>query len=81
MQRVIERLLVELGEIYEFMAVQTRYRLFASSLLLAYDINQDVVVKMIDFGHAFAADQPACVDENYLFGLDNLRRSLQKLLQ
>lgn len=73
-----------LAEVKTFFTSQSRYHIYASSLLFVYDhqaltsgqlIHQDVVhkhvrLKIIDFAHVF--DGEGSRDENFLFGLTNL---------
>ena len=82
------RIFVEkISSIVQVFEMQRRYKMFASSLLLAYDAtavkkfkNQEISeaelkkfvrVKLIDFAHVF--DAQGQEDENFLFGVRNLQ--------
>lgn len=80
--------LVKLKEVEEFFSTQKTYRVFASSVLFAYDYeNLDKVdwsktnpvrVNLIDFAHIFPGNGD--IDHNYLFGLQNIKLLFEKFI-
>ena len=70
----------KLMEIEDFFEKQTAFHLFGSSLLFIYDQENldanSAQVRLIDFEHHFPADGK--IDENYLFGLRNIRKLFEK---
>ena len=80
-RRVAQAFLDKLEVFSEFFSRQTRYHVYASSLLFVYDFaalqNGDesglinsVRLKLIDFAHVFPGDDQ--LDENFIHGLRNL---------
>ena len=72
-----------LKEIEAFFEKQTAFHVFGSSLLFIYDKgNSDTVsaqVRLIDFAHSFQTDGK--IDENYLFGLQNIRKLFEAFIE
>ena len=85
--RELIRIFVEkISQIVQVFEMQRRYKIYASSLLLAYDamavrkfknqeiseaeLKKSVNMRLIDFAHVFPADGQQ--DENFLFGIKNL---------
>ena len=76
---VARTFLAKLEEFSVFFSQQTRYHLYASSLLFVFDygaaddtekLADSVRLKLIDFAHVFPGEGE--LDENFIFGLDNL---------
>ena len=83
---LIEIMVEQMSEIFETFDKQRSYKMFASSLLLAYDaaavrkyvqgtIDRDelckwIIVRVIDFAHVFDAQGQR--DDNFLVGFENL---------
>jgi len=69
--------------IQEWFSKQTTYHFYSSSVILVYDAelndNNSVRIKIADFAHVFPAENR--IDENYLYGLNNLVEHLKVLLQ
>lgn len=89
---IVDGFLHQLDAVRRWFERQRRYVFYASSLLLVYDAAQlvdgqvqsngddrsaaVVSVRMIDFAHVFPS---TTVDENYLYGLNNLIKLLEEL--
>ena len=75
--------IIKLKEIEAFFEKQTAFHVFGSSLLFIFDKgNSDTVsaqVRLIDFAHAFQTDGK--IDENYLFGLRNIRKLFEAFIE
>ena len=60
------------------------YRFYASSILIVYECGADsegnVVVKLIDFTHAYLIEEEAGRDENVIYALRSIIDYLSKLL-
>ena len=76
---VARTFLAKLEEFSLFFSQQTRYHLYASSLLFVFDYGasddteklvDSVRLKLIDFAHVFPGEGE--LDENFIFGLNNL---------
>ena len=81
-----------LAHVAEFFGAQSLYHVYASSLLFVYDfsclkqsnpleedqLEKCVRLKMIDFAHVFPAN--GVRDENFLFGLENVRKLFAKFI-
>ncbi|SPQ98384.1 Kinase [Plasmodiophora brassicae] len=85
-RRIIRNILSRLAEIAALMRAQSQFKMYSSSLLVAYeghpcdddvDCDPPASVHMIDFGHAFPIEDPNDRDHNYLFGLERLIASLE----
>jgi 1D-myo-inositol-tetrakisphosphate 5-kinase/inositol-polyphosphate multikinase len=94
------QILTKLYAIQNWFLSQTRFRFYASSILILYDgisledigsqgssdSDDDpkkemiplVDVRMIDFAHVFDGE-PNCLDENYLFGINNLIANFESI--
>jgi len=95
-----KQILTKLYAIQDLFMSQTRFRFYASSILILYDgISPEEIgsqgssdsdddpkhatlplvdVRMIDFAHVFDGE-PNCLDENYLFGINNLIATFELL--
>jgi len=78
-KEMIEIIIKKLEKIQELFEQQKTFHIFASSILFVYDaealitdeaLEDNIVVKMIDFAHPFPANGE--LDENYLNGVTNL---------
>lgn len=73
----------KLKDIEVFFENQTVFHVFGSSLLFIYDKgSSDTIsaqVRLIDFAHSFQADGK--IDENYLFGLRNVRKLFETFIE
>ena len=81
---VLAKIFVQkLMEIEVFFEKQTAFHLFGSSLLFTYDQGSldanSAQVRPIDFEHAFPGDDK--IDENFLFGLRNIRKLFEKFIE
>ena len=84
-----ECFLVKLREVQALFLSQKSYRLYGSSILFSYDYDSlasvdwksknPVRLNLIDFAHNFPAEDK--LDENYLFGLNNLIKLFDNFLQ
>ena len=77
---------LQMSQIFDLFNDQRKYKMFASSLLLAYDaeavkkfvegeidrneLGNWIIVRVIDFAHVFPAEGER--DDNFLSGLENL---------
>jgi len=91
-KRAIAEVINKLSEIKDWFTVQTTYHFFAASILTIYETNleeiaknandeqiKDLVrVKLVDLTHVFPANGK--MDENFLFGLNNLMEYHDRLL-
>jgi len=84
--KLVQHFSVLLSDVRQLFETQTRYHIYASSLLLVYDhqifsnetardsddpkIGKHVRLRIIDFAHVFPAN--GTQDKNFIFGLDNL---------
>lgn len=84
---VIESLILRLEGLLEWMEVQNRYKFYCSSILVVYDAcpnnrwdeEADVCRSaMIDFAHVVSSEE---VDHDYVYGLTNLIKQLQCILE
>ncbi|VDN02981.1 unnamed protein product [Thelazia callipaeda] len=77
---VAEETLRQLYDLQKWFRSQRVFHFYASSILLIYESSlerdSNVLVKLIDFSHVFSAN--GVVDENYLFGLDNMVSIIEK---
>ena len=73
----------KLKDIEVFFEKQTAYHVFGSSLLFIYDQGSpntiSAQVRLIDFAHSFGANGK--IDENYLFGLRNVRKLFETFIE
>ena len=73
----------KLRDIEVFFEKQTAFHVFGSSLLFIFEQgSSDTIsaqVRLIDFAHSFPADGK--IDENYLFGLRNVRKLFETFLE
>lgn len=88
---VAETFLARLEEFTELFSKQTRYHVYASSLLFVYDyasLQQEgggnkfvdsVRLKLIDFAHVFPGD--GHLDNNFIFGLENLSNMFRRFIK
>ena len=83
--KALDSALKELKDIRNIFAKQTHYHFYSCSILIVYDANSDtgeeatrMRVKLIDFGRVFPAANQT-IDENFLYGLDQLIGSLEAL--
>eukprot|EP00474_Spongospora_subterranea_P005230 CRZ05688.1 hypothetical protein [Spongospora subterranea] len=88
-RQIIDKILSKLRTIADFMQTQSEFRLYSSSILVAFDSDPEldaiavgsVRVNMIDFGHAFPILDHEGRDDNYLFGINRLINSLAQYQQ
>lgn len=77
-----EFFLQKLRDIETFIEKQTAFHVFGSSLLFIYDLGSQgttqAQVRLIDFAHSFPANGK--IDENYLFGLQNVRKLFENFI-
>lgn len=82
--------LEKLSEFNLFFSRQTRYHIYASSLLFVYDYEaaakgdsvnlvKSVRLKLIDFAHVFQAE--GSLDNNFIFGLKNLSGLFESFIE
>ena len=78
-------ILEKLSEIKEWLATQTTFKLFASSILLIYEGYQGtgvdsskVDVRLVDFAHTTLATEAEC-DPNCLYGVEKVLDHLQQI--
>ena len=73
----------KLMEIEAFFEKQTEFHFFGSSLLFIYDQESldtsSAKVSVIDFEHTYPAEGK--IDENFLFGLRNVRKLFEKFIE
>ena len=73
----------KLRDIEAFFEKQTLFHVFGGSLLFIYDQGSSDTtsshVRLIDFAHSFPAN--GIVDENYLFGLRNVRNLFETFIE
>ena len=84
-----ECFLIKLREVQSLFLSQKSYRLYGSSILFSYDYDtlasidwkskNPVRLNLIDFAHNFPAEDE--LDENYLFGLNNLIKLFEFFIQ
>lgn len=91
---LIETFVMELEELKTFYANQRRFRIYASSILLIYDVNavrmaversqevkrEWVKVRMIDFAHVFPVHENEEMDHNFVTGISNLIQIFKEVL-
>lgn len=78
-RRVTGKFVELLDELITWFQKQTTFQFYGSSLLFMYnDATEEVDMRMIDFAHVFYEE--GMTDENYLFGVKNLRRDFFKLI-
>ena len=78
-QKVVEKILVKIDAIIEWFDEQKSLQFYGSSLLVIYNSETcEAEVKMIDFAHVFY--EAGKTDENYLFGIRNLRDAFYEYL-
>lgn len=92
-KRAIAEIIKKLNDIKQWFSVQTTYHFFAASILTIYETNleeisknanEDVIrdmvrVKLVDLAHVFPANGK--IDDNFLFGLNNLIEYHERLLR
>ncbi len=92
---MIESFVTELEELKTFYANQRQYRIYASSILLVYDVNavrlaversqkikrESVKVRMIDFAHVFPMDENQEMDHNFVRGISSLIQIFKEVLE
>ena len=92
---LVQIIVDKIKAIRDVFEIQRRYKIYASSLLLAYDsdavrkykqgflkkedLQKFVNIKLIDFAHVFSADGER--DDNFLEGLNNLLDLFTRFLQ
>ena len=92
---LVQVVLSKIAAIKEVFEMQRQYKIYASSLLLAYDsdavrklkngeiseeeLEKFVNIRLIDFAHVFDANGER--DDNFLFGLNNLLDLFNRFLQ
>ena len=70
--RAVDDFVASLDKIIAWFESQPNLQFYGSSLLHCYDAETGAAqIRMIDFNHPFYENM---VDDNYLFGLRNLRR-------
>jgi hypothetical protein len=88
-RRRLTSCLTQVDEILQFMRVQRKYRLYASSLLFVYEgasptetaVEAHPVVRMIDMAHVFPLRADDGVGDNgYCVGLENLVAALKAIV-
>jgi len=78
-QKVVKNILVKIDAIIEWFHEQKSLQFYGSSLLVIYNSETcEAEVKMIDFAHVFY--EAGKSDENYLFGIRNLRDAFYEYL-
>lgn len=82
---VLQMVLSGIQNINDFFHGQREFAFYSSSLLIIYEgdkgqssLEPVADVRMIDFTHVFETAEP---DENYIFGLEMLIKSLSSLLE
>jgi len=87
---VAKTFLEKMEEFNLFFSKQTRYHIYASSLLFVYDFEaaakgdpenlvKSVRLKLIDFAHVFHAE--GSLDNNFIFGLKNLSDLFESFIE
>ncbi len=80
--QTINQTIREFKVIQEWFKKQTTYHFYSSSVIVVYDAElndkNSVRIKIADFAHVFPAENR--IDENYLYGLNNLVEHLKILL-
>lgn len=88
---IATRFLQQLEEILTLFRTQTKFHIFASSLLFVYDsslmetevteslLMSGVRVRLIDFAHTFPGE--GHIDQNYIFGLENLAKLFRAFIK
>lgn len=72
--RIVGKIIEKLDEIIAWFEQQSSLQFYGSSLLVMYNLKcESVELKMIDFAHVFY--ERGIKDENYLFGVKNLRQA------
>jgi len=76
--RVMEQFLIKTKMLLEFFENDCSLKFVSSSLLFLYDCNNTVDLKLIDFAHV--SETVAGGDQNIIFGLQQLVRVMQELI-
>uniref|UniRef100_A0A0N5AD59 Kinase n=1 Tax=Syphacia muris TaxID=451379 RepID=A0A0N5AD59_9BILA len=75
-----KHILSQLYKIQQWFHAQRVYHFYASSILIVYEaciqLEARPLVKLIDFSHVFPSNGD--LDENYIFGLDNVVRFIEQ---
>ncbi|CAI4227535.1 unnamed protein product [Auanema sp. JU1783] len=81
-QEILMSFLEQLQKIQKWFEQQRVFHFYASSLLFLYETDitlpHNIRIYMIDFSHVFPANGE--LDENYLFGLNNLIRFVKEII-